>query len=145
MHSSIWKWMLFNVALIACAPIEAMRPGEDCNSCHSRPAPRGIWAGNAPVFGAAGTLFADPRAERGLAGATVEVTDSGGKKVSMTTNEVGNFYTATRLAPPLRVRVSSGAQTITVDNDMASGDCNACHTPTSTQGPLFMNAARRLR
>jgi hypothetical protein len=95
------------------------------------------------VFGAAGTLYADSRATRGLVGATVEVTDSDGKKVSMTTNEVGNFYTATRLAPPLRVSVSSGAQTFTPEIDMASGDCNACHTPASKQGPLYVNTTDR--
>jgi len=141
--AALLAFNVFSASIAGCEPAERMRPGESCGSCHTRSARPNVLAENAPVFGAAGTVYPDKQADKGLAGATVHVVDDDGKQVSMTTNDVGNFYTTTALKPPLRVRITSNGQTIAAANGMASGDCNNCHTPSSYQGRLHA-AERRL-
>jgi len=103
-----------------------MDPGSDCGSCHV--------SGHGPVFGAAGTLYANGN---GLAGATVEITDSDGQVVPLASNDVGNFYTPTSLTPPLQVIVSKNGVTASMPN-AASGDCNSCHRSDGEPGRIHL-------
>lgn len=67
--------------------------GEDCGMCHT---PNGK-AGNV-VFTVGGTIYEDRAARRPLKGAEVILQDRAGNVLSMTTNEVGNFWTFAPLA-----------------------------------------------
>lgn len=62
--------------------------GEDCGICHKP-------AGKAPnqVFTMSGTLYEDRAARKPLKGGEVILQDINGKVISMTSNEVGNFWT----------------------------------------------------
>ena len=51
-----------------------------------------------------------------------------GKRVSVRSNAAGNFYSAERLRPPFRARVSLGGQVSEMQGTFEHGGCNACHT-----------------
>ncbi len=84
-----------------------MAPGADCLKCHD--------GGMAPAFTLAGTW--PPQ------GGTVSVADATGKTVTLTTNQVGNFYTSDPLSFPLTVSVNGQ----TMPEPVTYGGCNACH------------------
>lgn len=67
--------------------------GEDCGICHT---PNGK-AGNY-VFTVGGTIYEDREARNPLKGAEVILQDYSGKVISMTTNELGNFWTYVSIA-----------------------------------------------
>lgn len=126
------------VALVSAAacgiPSEgpAMRPGEDCSTCHG--------AGEAPNFTASGTLYTNPTdaASQGVKGGRVHVTDASGKTLSLKTNETGNFYTREPLAYPLQVAVEKDGRFSVMSVPAPDGACGRCHTaatlpPPSTQ------------
>jgi hypothetical protein len=102
-------------ALAACALEEGplMAAGQDCIACHD--------GGEAKRWTAAGTW---------TRGAHVSVTDANGKNVPMRGNEVGNFYTAESLTPPLTVSVD-GVEMVTTalrsGGKLTYGGCNLCH------------------
>lgn len=78
--------------------------GEDCGICHKP-------NGKAPnhVFTMSGTLYEDRAARKTLKGGEVILQDINGKVISMTSNEVGNFWTYTAIGGnPLTV-VGKGA------------------------------------
>jgi predicted CXXCH cytochrome family protein len=91
-----------------------MAPGEDCLACHD--------GQGAQHFSTAGT-WSGPNA-------TVTITDSARKVVTLTTNQVGNFYTAETLRFPLTVRVESQ----TMEGPVTYGGCNRCHGPGGEAG-----------
>lgn len=95
--------------LAACIPENGplMEPGSDCLECHG--------GDEARTWTAAGTW--------GGQGSRVTITDSSGKSFTLRTNRVGNFYTAERLAFPLRVSVDGSEMPAPV----TYGGCNACH------------------
>ena len=67
--------------------------GEDCGICH-RP------DGKAKnyIFTMSGTLYEDRAGTRPLAGGEIVLQDKDGNVISMTSNEVGNFWTHTAIA-----------------------------------------------
>lgn len=111
-----------------------MEPGHACIDCH-RTRPR------APVLTVAGTVYPtlrealDCNAGAQVVGATVEVTDSRGTKVSLPVNQPsGNFRTLAALTPPLTVRVLFNGKANAMKGMAPSGDCNSCHTETGANG-----------
>lgn len=84
-----------------------MLPGQDCLACHD--------GAQALRWTVAGTWS--------RAGATVTLADSRGRTVTLTTNQVGNFYTSQALAFPLTARVG-GQQ---MPDPVTYGGCNRCH------------------
>lgn len=103
-----------------------MRSGENCLSCHRAggQAQRRPWT-------AAGTVFrsAESPLDDGVEGATIEITDAAGKKVTLVSNAVGNFYTAEPLTKPLMMAIEyeGRRQEMPIPLD-ADGACNACHS-----------------
>ena len=59
----------------------------------------------------------------GPSGSHVTLTDATGRRISLRTNQVGNFYTAERLAFPLTVAVDGA----TMPTPVTYGGCNRCH------------------
>lgn len=127
---------LVSLFLVACgseSPVSAtdpntpgplMRPGEQCLSCHRQ----GGQASRRP-WTAAGTVFRTATSNEGVEGATIVIEDAAGKRVSLVTNAVGNFYTADVLAKPLRmkIRYDGREKEMPIPLD-ADGACNACHS-----------------
>ncbi len=116
--------LLCALAAAGCVAEEGpmMEPGRDCQSCHS--------AGGARAWSFSGTVFAreDAGEDEGVQGITVTVEDANGKRVSVRSNEAGNFYSAEKLQPPLRAWVSHGSTVEEMDDTFEYGSCNACHT-----------------
>jgi hypothetical protein len=102
-----------------------MSPGSNCLSCHTV-------GGGAPAFTAAGTVFDGGNSTAGVAGATVTIRPGSGAVVVLTTNSVGNFYTASPLNPPLAISVSAGGHVNTMSSTASSGACGSCHKPSAT-------------
>lgn len=98
-----------------------MAPGEDCMECHGTKAKK--WT-------AAGTLYATAEAEPndGVKGFDIEVTDSLGETLTMTSNAAGNFYTAEELTPPFpHAAIEKDGVRHEAGMPMDSGACNSCH------------------
>lgn len=105
-----------------------MRPGEDCLTCHGSDA-RLHWY-------AAGTVYLDPQASagEGVQGAEVAVTDANGRKIGLTTNGAGNFYTAETLVFPATVQVRRGGNVNEMPVQAPEGGCNSCHSEPPSGG-----------
>lgn len=118
-----------------------MRPGENCMTCHG-PTPTGGERG--PRFYAAGTVFGAPGADvnSGVEGITVTITDANAKKVTMTTNAAGNFYTSAPLTYPIAAEITKGGTTIKMSQTVPDGGCASCHTvppQMSAPGRIYFN------
>lgn len=101
---------------------DRMFPGSDCLSCHRVAGSAGL-----VLFSAAGTVFSDVDCPVGVAGVTVTIEDHNGQTVTLTTNEVGNFFTGAQLVPPLRTRATLGGRTVEMTDAVTDGSCNSCH------------------
>jgi hypothetical protein len=116
--------------LVACVPNDgpSMLPGEDCLSCHN-----GTRAG---AWTVAGTVYSDPNAPTyaGEEGAQVIVTGADGKVLTLTSNSVGNFYTAEAIAKPFTVVIQRGSFKMVMTAPPTTGACSACHTVPPTDG-----------
>jgi hypothetical protein len=120
------------VALLAggCLTAESatMFPGVDCTQCHK--------PGTFPHWTAAGTIYLDraAAADQGEPGVVVHLTDSLGKTLALTTNEVGNFYTAEPLEFPIHVEVERLGQRLPMPIPTPRGGCNGCHNQPPQNG-----------
>lgn len=101
-----------------------MLPGDNCRSCHGAPSSR---YPNAPNWTVAGTVFEGPESALGVSDVIVEVSDATGFVERLTTNSVGNFYTATEFINPYSVSLEHGGVRVTMPVPPPSGGCNACH------------------
>jgi hypothetical protein len=98
-----------------------MQPGADCLGCHN--------GATATRWTVAGTW--------GGQGGRVSLQDANGKSVTVTTNQVGNFYTAEALAFPLQVSVNGVAMPGGL-SAAQGGSCNRCHSNGGEPpGPLM--------
>jgi len=130
-----------------CNPGEGsptMLPGANCMSCHSPgnlddfQKTTSALAPTAPgenlFFTIAGTAFEDLEGSGPLSGATIRVTDSAGKVVTLTTNSAGNFYSATSVSPPLTAQIEVGSDIRKMAHTVDTGACNSCHVCDGTPG-----------
>lgn len=100
--------------------IGAHMVGEDCGICHR---PNGK-ASNY-IFTMAGTLYEDKAARRPLAGGEVILQDKDGNVISMTSNEVGNFWTYAPIASyPYAVASHGGLVKLYTEVPLTPGDPN---------------------
>lgn len=105
-----------------------MRPGADCLVCHT--------GDDAPKWNVAGTVYGAPNAAAtaGIQGVTVHVTDTNGRKLDLTTNSAGNFYTAEDMQPPFTVALEKDGAKIASTSSQPSGACNSCHGSVPLNG-----------
>lgn len=116
------------VLAAGCAPSKGplMAPGQDCLACHT--------GGHARRWTVAGTW---------TRGARITVVDANGRSLTMTGNQVGNFYTAESLAFPLQSVTVDGtpmpANASSCANAFDYGGCNRCHAGGGPMavGPLM--------
>ncbi|MGA8891529.1 MAG: hypothetical protein WB493_08170 [Anaeromyxobacteraceae bacterium] len=76
-------------------------PGDDCGICHAPAASETALykpIGRARLFSLTGTIYDGRAARMPVAGAELVVQDHDGNVVSVTTNDLGNFWTETPLA-----------------------------------------------
>jgi hypothetical protein len=99
----------------ACIPNPGptMSPGQDCLECHGG----GGGEEDAVAWTVAGTWSGE--------GHHVSITDSAGKSFTLTTNQVGNFYTREPLQQPLHLSVSVDGRAM--PGTVSYGGCNRCH------------------
>ena len=103
-----------------------MRAGEDCLSCHG--AGTGLEEGK--PWSVAGTAFDSFSAgsEEGVGGAEVRLMDKNGRKLSLTSNRAGNFYSAESLEFPLQQAcVERSGEMFCMRQAVPHGSCNSCH------------------
>jgi len=104
----------------------SMQPGGTCIGCHA------TTGGEAPTFVVAGTVYPsahEPNDCNGSANASVVITDSTGKSLTLTTNAAGNFYaSAGALTPPYHAKVVANGKERAMSAAQTTGDCNSCHT-----------------
>jgi mono/diheme cytochrome c family protein len=119
-------------------PNPRMLPGRVCQACH-------VAGGQAAslIWTASGTVYsrADAKCnEAGIEGVTVELLDDKDRvMVRLTTNRVGNFFTAEPLGAALRARLSKDGKTANMMGLQPTGACAGCHNPTGTApGRLFL-------
>jgi cytochrome c553 len=102
----------------------SMHPGAACIACHK--------TSGGPAMTIAGTVFPsghEPNDCNGInAGASVVVTDSKGKVVTLPVNAVGNFYVNSLITPPYNAKVVKGGVERAMVASQTTGDCNSCHT-----------------
>lgn len=108
-------------AAVASAGTGEHHPGESCGGCHDT-MPNAAWTVSGTVFAAAGV---------GVAGATIEVVDASGKKLSLVTGDNGNFYTTSAVQMPLTVRSSKCPSNSAMTAKVNAGSCNSCHDSTN--------------
>jgi hypothetical protein len=149
------KWLFAVMVLCGCAgpecptawtfalqPGEAtgplMRPGDNCLRCHSA----GASAASKP-FSFGGTIFPSATAGlcEGVSGVTVRATDADGQRVTVVSNEVGNFWSTVPLKRPLTLEAERAGRIVTMPVVAPSGGCALCHSwPNPVSG-----AAGRIR
>jgi mono/diheme cytochrome c family protein len=113
---------------------ELMYPGEACITCHT--------TNHGPTLDFAGTVYptaheTDACSGVNVSGASIVVTDSTNKTVTVTPNSAGNFYSLIHITPPYTVKLTYQGR----ERDMTglttaatNGDCNSCHTMDGTNG-----------
>ena len=105
-------------------------PGQDCQgSCHNH------------GFTLAGTIYAAANTATSLSGASITITDAGGKSFDVVSQANGNFYTSQAIKFPVTVTASacpSVAPMITQVTATMDG-CNkgGCHV-TGAQGRIHL-------
>ena len=105
-----------------------MLPGATCQNCH----------GN--NFSIAGTVFSDSDGGSKSSGATIFITDSTGKSVTLTSNSVGNFYSTSSMRPPLTAEIDQNGWTMAMSSQATTGACNSCHKcGGAAGGKLYAN------
>jgi hypothetical protein len=77
---------------------------------------------------------ASASASAGISGATVIITDANGTQTRLTTNAVGNFYTAKSLAAPYTVAIEHNGMQLTMAASPSSGGCASCHSSPPANG-----------
>ena len=130
------------IVAAACTPANGplMRPGEDCLRCHGGSAggTGGLPVEQATPWSFAGTVYpaVDASAGAGIEGATIQVTDAAGATLAVHSNLAGNFYSAERVAFPLRVCVSRSGAVQCMLTPAPHGACNFCHALPPVAGTL---------
>lgn len=106
-----------------------MNPGFECMQCH------GVTAH--PDFQFAGTVYAvagesdDCFGEKGV---KVTIIGADGKKIALTSNDSGNFYSGSSVTLPFTATVEIGGNTMTMTTPQVNGDCNYCHAKAGLNG-----------
>lgn len=110
-----------------------MAPGDNCMTCHN--------GSKAPKWTVAGTVYSSPTdsALMGVDGVQVVITDAAGKKLTLTTNAAGNFYSRDSVTFPISAEVTRNGKTQKMSQTVPTGACSSCHNQ-----PAISNAPGRL-
>jgi hypothetical protein len=97
--------------------------GKDCltSGCHA--------SGGWKRFSLGGTIYTDSEGTAARAGAQVKAVDANGVTVSLTSDQIGNFYSAESMTAPFTITVSYRGRMVKMPGPASSGGCNtdSCH------------------
>lgn len=97
--------------------------GKNCltNGCHG--------SGGWKLFSLGGTIYKDSGGTTARAGARIKVVDINGITTSLTSDQLGNFYSARSMTPPFTISVSYRGRMVKMPGAAIDGGCNAedCH------------------
>ncbi len=104
---------------------EQMRPGEDCQSCHS----------SFDVIGTVYSQFHEQNDCVGVSGVTIELTDANGQTHTYQSNSVGTFvhssgWFSSGIPTPYTAKITYNGKTRRMLTPQNSTDCASCHTPS---------------
>ncbi|GAN35049.1 MAG: unknown heme protein [Candidatus Brocadia sinica] len=97
--------------------------GKDCltSGCHA--------SGGWKRFSLGGTIYTDSDGTDARAGAHINVMDANGIIVTLTSDQLGNFYSAQSMTAPFLISVSYRGRMVKMPGAASGGGCNAdgCH------------------
>lgn len=97
--------------------------GKNCltSGCHA--------SGGWKRFSVGGTIYTDAEGAGAMAGAQIEVVDAHGITVNLTSDQIGNIYSAQSMTAPFTISVSYRGRMVKMPGTASSGGCNAdsCH------------------
>jgi hypothetical protein len=123
-----------------------MRPGEACLGCHTGGGGGDDNGGGgedddeAAAYALGGTVYPTAHEPNDCVGAVngggsvVTVIDAAGRTINLTPNAVGNFFYAGTITFPITARIAKNGLSRSMTTPQTSGNCNACHTLTGTNG-----------
>lgn len=101
--------------------------GKDCltSGCHA--------SGGWKRFSLGGTIYTDSEGTAARAGAQIEAVDANGITVNLTSDQIGNIYSAQSMTAPFMISVSYRGRMVKMPGIASSGGCNAdsCHVVSS--------------
>lgn len=103
--------------------------GQDCVACHAT-----LESDKRYVY--AGTVYTSAAGTAVSVGAVVEITESSGTKISVTTDKSGNFYT-TRGTRAGTYNATVKGNTLGMASTASNGGCASCHGAATTV--IFVN------
>ena len=110
------------------------RAGENCltSGCHSGSGEERFYIG--------GTIYTDAKGTNALSGAKIKVRDTNGKRITLKSDRIGNFYTKENMNAPFKVTASYRRRKAKMSTKASSGGCNAssCHVVGSA-GRIFIS------
>lgn len=108
--------------------------GKDCltSGCHAS----GEWK----LFSLGGTIYTDAEGSAARAGAQVKAVDANGITVNLTSDRLGNIYSAHSMTAPFTISVSYRGRMVKMPGTASGGSCNAdgCHVVGSA-GRVYIN------
>ncbi|MBI4666928.1 MAG: hypothetical protein HY751_11040 [Nitrospinae bacterium] len=110
------------------------RAGQDCSSssCHGS---SGMEADKRFVY--AGTVYNGAGSATTIGGAIVVITETGGNRIAVTTDQSGNFYTLSGTRGATYTAAIQG-NALNMASQGSNGSCNSCHNNTVTL-TLYVN------
>jgi hypothetical protein len=101
--------------------------GKDCltSGCHA--------SGGWKLFSLGGTIYTDSEGAASRAGAQVKAVDANGTTVNLTSDQLGNIYSAQSMIVPFTISVSYRGRMLKMPGAASGGGCNAdgCHVVDS--------------
>ena len=108
--------------------------GKDCltSGCHA--------SGGWKRFYLGGTIYTDSEGTTGRNGAQVKAVDANGVTVNLTSDRLGNIYSAQSIAAPFTISVSYRGRMVKMPGTASIGGCNAdgCHV-VSSSGRVYIS------
>lgn len=108
--------------------------GKDCltSGCHA--------SGGWKLFSLGGTIYTDSEGAASRADAQVKAVDANGITVNLTSDQIGNIYSAQSMTAPFTISVSYRGRMVKMPGTASSGGCNVngCHV-VSSSGRVYIS------
>ncbi|HHT9107250.1 MAG TPA: carboxypeptidase-like regulatory domain-containing protein [Candidatus Wunengus sp. YC63] len=92
-------------------------------------------------FSIGGTIYTDADGTDARVGAKIKVIDTNGSTATLTSNQIGNFYTEKSMTAPFTITASYQGREVEMPTEASGGGCNAdgCHAEGSSAGRIFIS------
>ena len=113
---------------------ESHNAGRNCltSGCHS--------GSGEEYFSSGGTIYTDADGTDARVGAEIKVVDTNGRTTTLTSDQLGNFYTQKSVNAPFTITVSYQGRKVKMPSEASGGGCNAdgCHV-SGYAGRVFIS------